>query len=214
MIIANLVTAFRQDMRDRTAPYLWSDEELIRYINDARLELCKKAWGISDIIELTFTTNDPMQALPRWVTKVKTAAVNGKSIAIKAYTEVTDPLTTTQSSTIECLLTGVKEGYLRSYPRPSAPVTVQLLTLCTPKLQILSITDDDVQYELPQDSVLGVLHWMRAAAYQKEDSETFDRGKADEQLQAFYRFADGYKHMHERREHQPGNVKTPTGDYW
>lgn len=214
MIVQSLINAFREDMRDTATPYLWSDSELIRHINTARREICQGAWGISDLIELTFTKLQPLQPLPRAVTKVKMASAGGKTIRLAAYTEVVDPLTERSAARLEYLLTGITEGSLRAYPRPEQDTTVQMTVLRNPTYDILSVVDDDLQYELPAETSQGVLYWMRAMAYSKEDSETFDREQSDRQMALFGRFLDAYKHMHERREHQPGNVTTPRGDYW
>ncbi len=211
---ATLASRFRSEMRDIAEPYLWTDADLIRYMNQARLEICQRAWGISDIIELVFTGVALVQ-LPHYVTKVKAAyfADTGKSVTLRSYTELSNPFTVRTGQHVQCLLTGIMEGALRAYPPPVDPVTIRLVVLRNPKDDFTAV--DGVQdSELPTDANTGILYWMRHEAYSKEDSETFDRGQADYFYNKFIAFVDGYKHMHERRETQAHVVRMPSGGYW
>lgn len=43
-----LVSLFRKDMADETAPYLWSDEEVYGYADEAQKTLVRAIGGIKD----------------------------------------------------------------------------------------------------------------------------------------------------------------------
>lgn len=210
---ATMVSKFRSAMRDVAEPFLWSDDAVIGYLNQARLELCYRAWGISDTIDLTFS-DGLLVEYPRYILKIKAAynAANGRAIPLRAYTEVSDPFSPRTSGNPSCLLTGLEEGKLKAYPVPSTPVTVRLVVLRYPKVFVSAVDTQDI--EMGDEAVAGLLYWMRHEAYSQEDSETYDRGQADYFYNKFTAFADGYRRMHERRETQNHVVQLPTGGYW
>lgn len=43
-----LIDTFREETRDTAEPYLWSDREILRYLNEAQRMFCRLTWGIAD----------------------------------------------------------------------------------------------------------------------------------------------------------------------
>ena len=48
MTVAEFIERFRLEMADNAAPYLWSDEEIVAYLNEAVDEACIRASLIED----------------------------------------------------------------------------------------------------------------------------------------------------------------------
>ena len=45
---AALLKDLRRDLQDEISPYLWQDEELLSYLNEAQDEFCRETGGIAD----------------------------------------------------------------------------------------------------------------------------------------------------------------------
>ena len=50
MNVEAFIGEFRRVMADTAVPYLWSDEEVVTYLNDAVKEACERALLIEDRI--------------------------------------------------------------------------------------------------------------------------------------------------------------------
>lgn len=48
MDVESFVTAFRQEVSDEAEPRLWSDSEIVGFLDDAQKQFCRLAYGISD----------------------------------------------------------------------------------------------------------------------------------------------------------------------
>lgn len=211
---ADVVGWFRSDMRDKATPYLWSDDDILRYLTAGQGEFCNRAWGITDASQyVTFTNGEPT-AHHASILKIKHAysTVTGKPIPVMSYTEVPDPFGATASATPRALLTGVEQGKLVMYPPPVSSHQVRLVVLRKPLTNPTNAASTTA-LELGDDALRAVLYYMRSEAYLKEDSETYDKGSSDKLLDRFYRACDTIKHEHERREYQPGNVIV-SEEYW
>ncbi len=62
MTVAELIALFRSDVRDELVPQLWSDADIVRYINSALNELARRAdyfYDSSSFAGLQFVADDP-----------------------------------------------------------------------------------------------------------------------------------------------------------
>jgi hypothetical protein len=63
MTVTELITLFRQEVRDVPTPQLWSDDDIVRYINSALNELAMKAdyfYDTASYAGLRFIATDPL----------------------------------------------------------------------------------------------------------------------------------------------------------
>ena len=208
-----LAGAFRADMRDDVAPYLWSDAELIRYINEGVRQLCIRAWGIRDIVDITFD-GETAQTLPPQMLKIKKvhSTLSGKTISVVSVDEEPDLFVVKpRKAEPDKLVVGAQEGKIMPIPGTSAPLVLKFVCTRLPLTPITSVQVDQAT-ELPPDASEGVILYMRHLAYDKMDAETYDQGKSEAMGKKFASFADQYRHQYERREHNARSTKSH--GYW
>ena len=204
-----LVAAFREDMRDMQAPYLWSDSELIRYIVEAQRQICIKAWGITDIMTVTIPAEltDPVSISKRILRINKAFDDNGRELTMQSLEE-TDDVYRRSPGNICALVLDVKEHAVVPYPPPVAETDIKLHVYRLPLEDPSAV--DTTELELSDEASEGIVLYMRYLAALKNDTETLDVKLAEQFLALFERFAEQYRKQRERRVHNPRK----TIGYW
>lgn len=82
MTLAQLIAVFRADTRDDAAPYLWSDTDVTRWLNEAEEEAAIRA-------RLLFDTDTPAYCQVAVISGTRTYGVDGKVIEI-VHAELVD----------------------------------------------------------------------------------------------------------------------------
>ena len=197
-----LFDTFRGDVVDTARPYLWTDEEVIRYADDAYRMFFRLTGGIadftSDVTKIPVVTGEDMVNLDPSILRIMAAQLlsNGQEVRVVNATDLP-----------ALFRSGVDYGQLRQLTMQNSPGAVRWLVMGmqrnTAKLIQIPTVDDEIDmyvYRMPlahitdgthlmddmlPDHHLHLLKWMKYHAYNKQDTETFDKTKAAEAEAAF-----------------------------
>lgn len=211
-----LLATFRCDAIDDVAPYLWSDGEVYRYINDAYFMFVRLTGGIPDgssaVTQLTAAEG------------VATTEIDPSIMRIRAAKNVTDncPLTviniqdedafvtndygislfnsTTTVGRVRYMVIGEEEDYVRWINIPNADATVQLIV---ERLPLIPITRERQRFTgVREEHHYHLLKWVRHLAYRKQDADTFNLVKSDQERDDFMAYCDMAKREKSIRKHK------------
>lgn len=209
----DLLDTFREEMNDAEAPYLWSDTLLYRYMNDAQEMFCRLTEGIEDsstpsICRLDVVATTEWYPISKKVLKVREAVdvATGRPYDVMNMEKASKQgvLFNGYPGPLKLFVAGLEKHKLRAWPKPTDDVSVELRVF---RLPLVTITDDgDQAFEIDDQHVLSLLHWMKFKAYGKEDAETFDRRKSDEYEQRFYAYCANAKKEQERARRSTSTV--------
>lgn len=179
-----LLTLLRQELADTIEPFLWSDEELLTYLDDAQVMLARKTDGIPDastpaVTQLAITPGVEWYPLHAKVLKVRTAT----RLSDGGRLEVLTPETAERNGVrfngtrgpVRVAVQGFEDRKLRVWPIPSVADTLSLAVF---RLPLRSLLDADP--EVAEHHHLHLLLWARSRAYLKQDAETFDKGRSED----------------------------------
>jgi hypothetical protein len=183
-LVSDLIKAFREDERDQVAPFFWSDNQLVRFINEALSEFAAKTRSIYDdssaVTELPYSADQRSVPLPSCIIDVVDAWYDGNPPRYlnripfmaygngwrggywNAYTGCTD-------------FRFNPAGEIALYPTPQADGVIRLLVVRKP---IKEVDKPDRVPDLLPDHRRHLLHYMKHRAYRVADAEIFDPSKA------------------------------------
>lgn len=192
MNTGEIISLFRTEVSDTEMPYLWSDIEVISYLNDAYTMIIRFTGGVPDSTSAVTSIAVPIGS--------KTVQIGDSIIRIMrafresdgeevAVIEATDsPLVRGANGRLSLLRVGSSTGPVQFmvlgadrnkaalHPVPAAADTLRLQVRRIPAVKITTMADELV--DLGEEHHIHLLHWMKAKAYRKQDSETLDLGKA------------------------------------
>lgn len=212
-----LYDMFRRDVADVVPPYLWSDDEIYAYMNDAYFMFVRLTMGIPDFLTdevclLTATQGEPYSALHPSILNIRTATIEGTGDSIRII-NAQDAMNLRQEDygilrrlnqtavlgKVRYMVIGIQQDIAQWINTPEEDTAVRLLV---ERLPITPITGGFQEFEgVQQQHHLALLKWMRYLAYSKQDMETFNLTRADQQKADFEvycysakREKDKYKH--------------------
>lgn len=223
-----LYDKFRSEVNDTKPDFLWKEDEVYGYIDEAQKMFCRLTGGLAD-------SSSPL-TLIKAKEGVKWASVSPRILKIRMASLVaTDrPLTvlnfedreigparfTTSDygnlntgltlendnlpGPIRALVTNEEENRVRWIQVPTEDQDVRLVTYRLPKEDIKG---NSACLEINEQHHYYLLHWMKHLAYAKEDAETYDRGKSIEHDAKFRQYCAEAKSERERREHKYREVQ-------
>ncbi len=191
MLSTELLAAFRDGVSDTETPYLWSDAEVYRYMNDAQKMFCRLTGGLGDASTsttlLSYTTASDWIALSPLILKVKSAtdSTTGKHIDIvnpedlRKHGLVFDG----NAGTVDCIVLGLEPARVRLHKYPAEAGAIRLTV---DRLPLIAITASGpgATLEIAEQHHEHLLLWMNHRAYGKQDAETYNK-----QLSAEYKFS-------------------------
>lgn len=204
-----LYTLFRSDVNDESKPYLWKDDEVWAYMDDAYKTFVRLTGGIADftssITELSASAGEPTSEMSKKILRVMSArrSSDGREIDVinatdlgrggaQALTLVTGPLT--------AMVIGMQRGIVRWV---NVPEVDEVVNLHVYRLPLVDITGEGQSFDDVDDHHhIHLLLGMKALAYQKQDAETFDRARAEENEVRFARYCAGVRAEFEREKHK------------
>lgn len=133
-----LVTLTRELIRDEVAPFLWSTETIIRYLQEAEREMCKRTHVLlSTSLSVTFATGVNTATLPANVLQVLSAKVNGETQSLHRARAQHFPMyqNSTTTGTPRCYTTGMGSRRMVVHPVPDADVDVDYVAAIFPLIQ-------------------------------------------------------------------------------
>ena len=190
MILTEILDESRNRLGDKRKPYLWSDGELVGYLNEATNEVTQKKRLIRDsktvpICQIAVMAAD---ALPDYLLDTRITEI----ISAKMRSQVI-PLRRTNKADMDSwypnwrnapsgtpswrFMTDYSEGYLTIFPQSAANDTIDLTVYRLPLIQMSTARPNDspeIYFQAHARLINGIL----SRAYLKEDSETLDPQKA------------------------------------
>lgn len=191
MTLRDLIDIFRHEVDDVAEPYLWTEEELIEYANDAQNEACRRARLLIDstteaICQIDVLIGTASYALDPRVIFIRRAKVASSvlPLARASLRDMDDAALGWDAHTgsVRAYLTDVDSGRVRLYRIPTATDTLHLTVVRLPLAEMVSLDDAPEIHVRYQRSLR---HWMCFRAYSKQDAETKDDKKAAEGLALF-----------------------------
>lgn len=186
MTVAEFIARFRLEMADTAAPYLWSDDEIASYLDDAVNEACVRARLIEDsstpeVCSLTLTPGQSSYVLHESVIDVRRVTFNGKALGMSSVEEEDENDLTWESrkgsEPLRVIVSGTNR--IRVVPEPTASVTLGLTVYRTPLVALTAATPT-ASPETPAIYHMRLRDWAYRCAYLKQDAEAFDKSSADE----------------------------------
>ena len=207
MDVAALLALFRADVRDEAAPYLWSDAEVISYIDDAQKMFCRLQGGIADATSaltlLAVTAGDAFAKYDPRILKLRAAyrEADGRELELLNFEDLQfdGGKLDTSPGELRALVTGMEANKVRLVRAPTENTSVRLVVH---RMPLESIEDESQLLEIDEQHHRHLLHWMKHLAHQKQDAETYDRGRAEQFRTEFIAYCDRAKAEREKREHK------------
>ena len=182
MNLADLISAFRARADDTAEPYLWSDEEVTLYLNEAVAEAAQRARLIQDSTTPAITQIAVTASNADYVLDASVLAVDRVKLASQPR-----PLVRTTVAELDANYPGWEshigqpkfftevEGYLSIIPQSPMDDTLSLTVYRLPVAPMAADTDEP---EIHAKYHYRLLDWALRCAYLKNDSETLDKSKA------------------------------------
>lgn len=211
-----LYDLFRKDVVDTVQPYLWSDDEVYAYMNDAYYMFVRMTGGISDFTSAACTVaavaNQPVANINPAILVIRQASLDPSGDAVRVinaqdmerlsdedYGVLRQINTSVSKGRVRYMVMGMEQGKVRWVNTPDVNYTVKLII---DRLPLTTITDGGQQFEgVNAHHHFHFLQWMRHLAYGKQDAETFDKTRSGAEKQMFEQYCylakmekDRYKH--------------------
>lgn len=204
MTLAELRSLFRREANDATQPYLWADEALDGFANEAEQEACRRALLLVDstasFCTLSIKAGDDVLALDPRIIDVRRARLVGENCMLELIhvdeMDARAPQWETETGTPRALVTDYQSNALRLYPIPTADDT---LRLTVSRLPLNDMAADDDEPEIRREHQRGLVQWMLHRAFDVKDAELLDPQSAEKALRKFE--AEFGKRSSARNEH-------------
>lgn len=219
MTPAQLYEMFRSDVVDVAEPYLWSDDEVWGFMDDAYRRMVRIMGGISDatndLTQLQVGIGDVWVDLDPRIIKVRHAqkSTNDAEVHLINFEDTLVSYSeddygrrrmfrlTSETGPLQFLVAGMEVNRLRCVPVPDTAETVSLIVYRYP-LDPITADSQPEAFELEEQHHIHLLDGMKARAYGKQDAETFDKGRSEEYEAKFLRYCENVKHERELSEHK------------
>lgn len=201
MSASDLLTLLRSELFDTAEPYLWSDHELLSYLDEAQSNFCRWGAGILTVFpayaRLTFApgTNSVRR---------HSAVMDVREVYSPSYMTVAgniNPFAITEPGKPRFLLVDVDDDYFY-LDRPTEDELVVQLSVTRKPVGILADGDDP---EIKDEYRPTLLLWAKHRAFDKKDPETYDPQKSGE-YEARFRAACRQAKMDKTQDNEPPRV--------
>lgn len=214
-----LYELFRSDVVDEALPYLWTDTEVFRYMNDAYRHFIRLTGGVadstSDITQVSVVTGEAFADVSPHILKFRQAYMVGTGNEIEVanqedahrfrradYSASRILINDVTPGPVRYMVVGQERGKVRWAQVPMADGVVQLSVY---RLPLDTIAEGNTSFVFPDigdEHIEFLLLWMKARAYGKQDTETFSTGKRDSYKAEFEQYCLAAKAEWERYKHK------------
>ena len=200
-----LISKFRTEMDDVVQPYLWTDDEIIDYFDEAQTEFAMRTEIFKERLSgIAVTASNPYFNLPDGLIRIRRARLASAStpLRITNFNEM-DQLTSsddygrlisnweTEVGVPQFVIFDDTEAQGRLSPIPAADDTIEL---SYSRLPIKNLTATSQTTELTdRRHQRTLLTYARARAYNKHDSDMYDPRMSQGLLQQFTNEAEMYR---------------------
>jgi hypothetical protein len=220
-----LYDRFRADVLDTELPYLWSEDEVWGYLQDAERMLCRLAGGIRDASSeqatvAYLTAGVPWVQLHSSVLDVRSARSQAlaRTVPLFSFEELfmpqedlnrgssvsTDDLD--QQGQFKALVKGMEHGKLRAVRIPDADDTLYLVVERLPLFDPRDNADSESGLEVGDMHRIHLLNWMKHLAFEKQDADTYDPQKSEKAQVKFIAYCEQVAAEKRRKNRTPGLV--------
>lgn len=214
MTLADLIAAFRLRADDVATPYLWSDDEVTLYLNEAVNEAAERARLIRDastpaVTQISITTGDVDYALHASILAIDRAqlASQPRSLIRQTVEEMEQRFPDWRGMVGTPHFFVEDSGRIRIAPQSPQADTLNLTVYRLPLAPMLTETDSP---EIHAKFHYRLIDWALRCAYLKQDAETLDKQKAAD-YQALFDLSFGKRPdanvQRKQREHRHSVVK-------
>jgi len=191
MKLRDLLTVVRLEIDDATAPYLWTDPELIEYAVDAENEASRRARLLIDsstvaICQIAVVANTALYALDSRVLFIRRAklTLDDRPLSRASVRDLDNAVVNweAEATSPSQFVVDFETGKVRLYPKPVANDTLNLTVVRLPAVDMNDLEDAP---EIKAHYHRSLRFWIMHRAYSKQDSETKDDKKALENLAKF-----------------------------
>lgn len=190
MNVVDFITAFRSELDDIKVPPLWSDEEIVAYLNEAVQEACERAYLIEDratptVCVVTLEPGVDTYSLHPSVFQIKRLTFRGRPLGGTSVQALDDECPGWEGRTgqprafIFEQASGALPARVRLVPTPAQAEPINL-TVYRGALKKLSADMDQCKPEIHERYHARLKDWVYRCAYLKQDVETLDRSRAAE----------------------------------
>lgn len=217
MTPAALLALFRADVRDEATPPLWSDLEIYSYMDDAQKKFCIETGGIAD--SSSAITIIPLLLGEQWV------AYDKRILKIRGGSRVSDDydvkILNYEDLGTARFMSDYGNTFGTSFRNTAGPVQAIVVGMDANRMRVAGIPqfNDSLQlsvYRLPLEDIVDasdvfeiddrhhrhLMDWMKSLGYQKQDAETYDKGKSTEFENRFLGYCAEARRSRELREHK------------
>jgi hypothetical protein len=194
MTLEELIQQFRLITDDVEAPYLWSDEELEFFFNEAELEACRRArllvsTNLPEICRINVVAGQKSYDLDPKIIYIRRAKLASKAHPIRPVNvekmDALRPGWEDHTGSVEAYVVGMESGKIVLYRNPSSDDTLTLTVVREP-LDKMKLGMESSP-EIPERYHASLIHWALYKAYSKKDAETNDKELASINIAEFVR---------------------------
>jgi hypothetical protein len=205
---AELLATYRREMHDTARPYLWDDEDVLGYLDDAQRRFCQKTLGIRDAVsaacEVVLTAGEAFSPTHPSIRQIRSVHLSDGS-PVETVDWVVGERLVTELGRVRRAALGVSDDTIRWEYVPEADDTASLVIFRGP-LGTVSEATADAPLEVPNDYTDALLMWARHRGYAKDDADTYDARRAAEFEEKFERRCAEIRRDQERRTHTQRTV--------
>lgn len=212
-----LFEAFRSDVVDTAQPYLWSDDEVWRYADDAYSMFVRLTGGIPDFLSdaaaVAVSTGEPVADLHPSILRVISAtrrSDNGNVNVINQtdigkmrssdYGQIKQMMLDTKGGEVRYMVLGMEQHKARLVQVPEFDDTLDLYIY---RLPLNKLTADGQKLsDVDEHHHIHLLDWMKHLAYKKQDAETFNPKQSELCKNDFIAYCSQAKAEFERMKHK------------
>jgi len=214
MLASELISDFRSDTRDTVEPYLWTEEDALRYASEAQLSYFRFIGGVpdatSEACEISVVEGEEWVDLHPSVLNIRIARLDSDKRPLRIINAQDDIAVDADYGTIfntpltgrvVALVLGESRGKARLVNIPEADDTVRLTVYRLP-LQMHLTSEGDV-LEVDDMHREGLLYRMKELAYAKQDADAYDPQASKENGAKFENYCRTSRREQERLKSKP-----------
>jgi len=159
---------------------LWSDAEVLRYLDQAQDEACRRSKLISDsstsaVVDIALSSGVDTYSMHSKIIRIENIVLNSTSKPVDIYDEdwmdFLKPAWRLDTGDVGACILYWGTRKIRVWRQPT---TSDTLNLTVKRLPIISVTSLETVLEIPDEFLPPLVNGMMWYAYQKADSQTFN----------------------------------------
>ncbi len=210
----DLVTLFRGSVDDLVAPYLWSDIEVLAYIDEAQKEFARGTELFFDSVtpgltRLPVAPNQTFLTLDPRINRIRRAKLSSQDSQLTILnSDELDPSWNWEQATgtPTVLLLDDSISLARLIPISQIADTLNIWVFRDPLKSIASLTDV-LEVSDAVDMRLGLLNYVKSVAYGKNDSDIHNEQLSQLYATKFEEYVLKARYIHQNKRRHPGFVR-------